>query len=47
MLDESAQSRLFGFCDDEEFHADALRSAPTDSSIFYLERDGLSRELQE
>ncbi len=47
LLDESAQSYLLRFCDDEEFHADALRPAPAHRGILDFEREDLSRQLQE
>ena len=47
LLDESAQPRLFRFCDDEEFHTDALRSAPAHRGILDFQRYCLARQLEE
>jgi hypothetical protein len=47
LLNESAKPCLLWLCDDQELDADALRSAPANRGIFYLQRSRFSREVQE
>ena len=46
LLNESAQPRLLGSCDNQEFNPDALGPAPADRGILNPKRNRLSRDMQ-